>query len=126
MTVPSSDGRENHPLQEIAGISTIRQLVPTINPAYSAKNRRFQLDAFRPFENDLTGSKVLVIDDTWVSGSTVQSLAHRVKRDGASTVVILTLGRWAVWDKPVWKSLIEQSINSATAFDVETCALNHV
>ncbi len=39
------------------------------------------------------GSRVLLIDDTWTSGSSAASTASALKRAGATRVVVLTLGR---------------------------------
>lgn len=121
--VPSSEGRTAHPLVDVTRIESVRQLAPIVNPAYSAKDRRFQPDAFRPFSQGLAGAKVLVIDDAWVTGNTAQSLACRLKCDGAAAVVIVTLGRWADWRDPPWKRIIERSIASTAAFDVDVCSL---
>jgi hypothetical protein len=39
------------------------------------------------------GASVLVVDDTWVSGGTAQSVAVALKRAGAARVTIVVLGR---------------------------------
>jgi hypothetical protein len=41
----------------------------------------------------LTGTSVLLLDDTWTSGSSAQSAAIALKRAGASRVAVVTLGR---------------------------------
>lgn len=41
----------------------------------------------------VTGS-VLVVDDSWVTGAKPQAAAAAVKAAGASTVAVLTIGRW--------------------------------
>ena len=120
-TVPSSRSRVDHPLHDIAGFSSVERLNPVINPDYRAEDRRFRLDAFRPFERDVTGSRVLVIDDTWVTGNTAQALAYRLKRDGAAAVLVMVLGRWADWRETAWKGLIQES--AATTFDTESCVV---
>lgn len=43
---------------------------------------------------NIAGKHMLLIDDTWVSGSHAQSVAGALKRQGASRVTALTAGRW--------------------------------
>jgi hypothetical protein len=41
-----------------------------------------------------SGSHVLVLDDTWVSGGHAQSAGLSLRRAGAAPVSILTMARW--------------------------------
>jgi hypothetical protein len=41
----------------------------------------------------VAGADVLVVDDTWVSGGSAQSVAAALKRSGARRVAIVVLGR---------------------------------
>jgi adenine/guanine phosphoribosyltransferase-like PRPP-binding protein len=43
---------------------------------------------------DLTGQHILIVDDTWTSGSRAQSAALAVRRAGAHRVGVLVVGRW--------------------------------
>lgn len=43
---------------------------------------------------DLAGASVLLIDDTWVSGSSAQSAAAALRRAGATHVACVVIGRW--------------------------------
>ena len=43
--------------------------------------------------NELTGSRCLLLDDTYVSGARAQSAAAALRRAGATAVVIVALGR---------------------------------
>jgi hypothetical protein len=49
-------------------------------------------DRFRA-AGPLPGARVLLLDDTWVSGSTAQAAAVALKRAGAARVVTVVLGR---------------------------------
>jgi hypothetical protein len=46
-----------------------------------------------PHPNFSPPARVLIVDDTWTSGARTQSLAYALRRDGASAVAILVLGR---------------------------------
>lgn len=125
-TVPSSSSRVDHPLREIVRISSLERLSPVISPHYSARDRQFQPDtAFHALKRDLSGSRGLIVDDTWVTGNTVQALAHRLKQDGAAAVLILTLGRWADLTRPGWRPLIERAVTASPVFDVNICSNCH-
>jgi hypothetical protein len=121
--VPSSQGRTDHPLRTVANIPSLDRLDSTIRSGYSAQRspRLFELGAINPLQAKLSGESVLIVDDTWVTGNTAQSLAYQLKCAGASAVVILTLGRWADFREPMWRQLIERSV--AADFDVDTCAI---
>lgn len=43
---------------------------------------------------ELAGASVLLIDDTWVSGSSAQSAAAALRRAGAAHVACVVIGRW--------------------------------
>ena len=51
------------------------------------------LDPERFSARPLPGARVLLIDDTWTTGSSVQSAATALRRAGASSVVTIVLGR---------------------------------
>ena len=57
------------------------------------------------------GGHVVVIDDTWVSGSHSQSVALALKRAGAGKVSILTVGRWLEMNDPTTLSVYKQQID---------------
>jgi predicted amidophosphoribosyltransferase len=96
-TVPSlttSRGAVEHPIH-----MAVAPFLPWLPEAQvlkspSAKNPR----SFRPenfdVQSDLEGDHLLVIDDTWTSGSQAQSVAVAARRDGAEHVTILTVARW--------------------------------
>lgn len=72
----------------VHGILTRRQEVP--------RPMRGQLapEAFAVTDPDaVADANVLLFDDTWTSGSSTASAAASLKRSGAASVVVLTLGR---------------------------------
>jgi competence protein ComFC len=46
---------------------------------------------------DVKGKRILLVDDIVTSGATVEECARIIKRDGASTVAVLTLARARTW-----------------------------
>ncbi|MFD8967087.1 hypothetical protein ACFV0C_19200 [Streptomyces sp. NPDC059568] len=94
--VPSTSGREDHPLRtmvaDMAGITRDRYrdlLTPT--PDASALGRT--ASAGRYTSSALWGESVLLIDDTWTTGSHAQSAAAALKAAGAGSVAVVVLGR---------------------------------
>lgn len=92
--VPSSNGRDS--LDRI--VTAVAQTVdlPLLRISYSGPKggRR----AFKPewyaAERPTVGEHVLVVDDTWVSGSRPRSVAAAVTTAGAELVSVLTGARW--------------------------------
>jgi hypothetical protein len=119
--VPSSSGRTSHPLQQIVQLSGMPHLDTKITDGYRAQRspRVFAPDAFEPVNENLSGARILVVDDTWTTGNTAQALAHRFKQAGATTVVILVLGRWADYRTDTWKHLIDTC--AGRLFDPNVC-----
>jgi hypothetical protein len=59
---------------------------------------RFVLPA--PFRDRVAGRHVLVVDDTWTTGSKAQSAAVTLRDAGAAVVTVLCALRWCRWDWP--------------------------
>lgn len=102
--VPSSrhDRPGEHPLVGLAhgaGLGTANSALPDQAVLTLASERRGD----REVRDDLyavanpevvAGRHVLVIEDTWVTGGSVQSAAVSLKRAGAAAVTALALGCW--------------------------------
>jgi hypothetical protein len=97
-TVPSADPRrdEHHPLQRIVG-----EIVgPTRERHERLLRRSAKPVAVRAFDGEkyeatrqLSGSSVLLIDDTWTTGANAQSAAAALKSAGAGRVAAVVIGR---------------------------------
>jgi len=74
----------------------------------------------------LDGKRVLVIDDTWVSGGAVQSAAQALRNAGASHVAAVAVGRYLRLDFGNGTDWDTKSRYNALPkrFDWETCALD--
>lgn len=57
------------------------------------ERRRYQPDAFRAGPEDIRGRRVLLIEDTWVTGSKALSAGGALLRDGARSVAIVPVAR---------------------------------
>ncbi len=96
-TVPSLSGRRNHPLPQLA--SPFLRALPwvALRAAPGAKkSRELRLDNFVTTSEGASpvGQHVLLLDDTWVTGSNPESAAGALKRDGATAVTSLLIARW--------------------------------
>ncbi|HEX4830213.1 MAG TPA: hypothetical protein VH478_03865 [Trebonia sp.] len=94
--VPSGSGRPGrHPLGAIVAscltLPEVRLVTPSVAGALA---RGRSVSATWPrVDGPLAGEHVLVIDDTWVSGSSAQSSAVALKQAGAGRVAVVVLGR---------------------------------
>ena len=79
------------------------------NASYRQR-RDFNPDLFSIGSPVTAGGHVIVIDDTWVSGSHSQSVALALKRAGAAKVSILTVGRWLDLNDPRTRSVYDKQI----------------
>lgn len=90
--VPTGGGRPgSHPLLELAApfVRLPRAKLVT-GLGYQARDpdeTRFQAERVRPHAD------ILLLEDSWVSGSSAQSAAAALKRAGARRVVVIVLGR---------------------------------
>jgi hypothetical protein len=91
--VPSGRGRQGaHPLAGIVRSCTGLPLVPLAVRPGEVHARGVNAGWVR-VEGPVSGTDMLVVDDTWVSGGSAQSLAAALKRSGARRVAIVVLGR---------------------------------
>lgn len=96
--VPSTSGRDDHPLREIVGkiVGPTRDRYADLlisNPELPP-DRGVHPDRFLPNEDeDVTDAAVLLIDDTWTQGGHAQSAAWTLKQAGATCVAVVVIGR---------------------------------
>lgn len=102
--VPSTRGRVPHPLAEMVKLALriaalkIPELAVTASPSAEADKRIVDPRQFRAPSNQ--AAHVLLIDDTWTTGSNVQSVAAALKANGSGRVTALVIARWlnpAAW-----------------------------
>lgn len=84
-----------HPLHDI--INGLLPRIPEIRlSCHKPKTRNLDPDAFAlvdPVDRSLLAGNVVLIDDSWVTGGTVQSAAARLKIEGAAQVSIYCVAR---------------------------------
>jgi hypothetical protein len=96
-SVPSTSGRKNHPLKDVvadivSGTEERYEDLLTLARADLAP-REDAADRFRATRS-LRGARVLVIDDTWTTGTKAHSASAALKAAGAGTVAVVAIGRW--------------------------------
>ena len=90
--VPSGWGRQGtHPLLRLAAPRLRMPLVP-LGMRHGEQGRDLNADRF--VAGPAEGADVLLLDDTWVSGASIQSAAVALKRAGAGRVAAVVLGRY--------------------------------
>jgi hypothetical protein len=98
-TIPSTKGRRHHPLREM-----VQTRIGVTRDRYKSilePNRDFPEDRDRDFSTDRfflsqavpLGVPVLIIDDTFTSGSRTQSAAALLKSTGSGPVGVVCIGR---------------------------------
>lgn len=95
--VPSTSGKPNRPLPILARAIGIHLNVPEIPVTYegsSGSPRDFRPDAYSVSAKLNARTHVLILDDTWVSGSRPQSVAAALREKGAERVSIMAASRW--------------------------------
>jgi hypothetical protein len=92
--VPSGQGRPGpHPLALLVASCVKLPAVPLSARVPDApRGREIGLGWLR-VGSAVVGERVLVVDDTWVSGGSAQSVAVALKLAGAARVVVVVLGR---------------------------------
>ena len=119
--VPTGCGRLGpHPLLRLASPHLRLALSPlTIRPGRQGRD----LDVYRFRAGRVAaGSRVLLLDDTWVSGASAQSAAVALKLAGAHRVVIVVLGRHLNSADPRAGPLIARL--TPVPYDPSTCAVH--
>jgi len=92
--VPSGQGRPGaHPLAGlVASCLSVPRIRLSATGQLAARGREIDPGWVR-VDGGLAGESVLVVDDTWVSGGSAQSVAVALKRAGAVRVAVVVLGR---------------------------------
>lgn len=124
-TVQRDDQRERlrFMLSKVSSITKSRYeriLTPTDSqvPKRDYDPKRFQ--TCRP----LAGERVLLIDDTWTTGSSAQSAACALKEAGAATVAMVVIGRHMDPDWTVGPVRTADLLDRQPVWDWETCAVD--
>ena len=95
-SVPSTRGLDPHPLGAMLSRTiglTRHRYRDLLRTGRHDENRAFHPERFHT-DGDLTGRRVLLVDDTWTTGANAQSAAARLRRAGAERVAVVVLGRW--------------------------------
>jgi len=125
--VPSA-GRPGpeHPVAELArhvhGNHVTRHRAP-LEPGYGIADgsRRVRDDRFvvpTRFEDRIADQHVLVIEDTWVTGTKVQSAAVALKLAGAHSVTALCVARWCDYRRDENRRLLD---SCPEPYDARVC-----
>lgn len=112
-TVPSLGGRVGvHPLRAIlteeiaAGSEVLIEPSSVIRDARSMRPENYVVRSEIP-----PGTHVMVIDDTWTTGSHIQSVSGALKAAGATAVSALSLARWMDLSWKPTKPFLEGYVN---------------
>lgn len=126
VAVPSSGSREGtHPLETAIGrLAAYRPILTTLLERGSIaidESRHADDHAFEP-TSAAGGRRVLIVDDSLVTGARVQSAASALKRGGADVVAALVVGRVI---NPRFRHETQELWNRAHAsdFDFAGCCL---
>jgi hypothetical protein len=113
--VPSARGRIGvHPLRALIG--------PYLNCRWTELSARTDYHQVRELDPDrfwaapVPGGRVLLLDDTWTTGASAQSAAMALRREGASSIATVVLGRHI---NPEFESLWETGPGPPHAFLLE-------
>lgn len=95
----------------------------------AANANRFAVpDNWRP---RVEGKRVLLVDDTWATGTSIQSAAAALKSAGATSVTGLCVARWLGWDweshVPLLKRVTTNPYDPFNCFaGTHQCRLRHI
>jgi hypothetical protein len=114
-----------HPLQQM--ITSVHPQLPVVTAAANPRHgnsREFHRDRFglQTLPEGEQPARVLLVEDLWVTGARAQSMAHALKRAGASSVVVLALGRHINRTHTPSRPILDTA--QRTPFDLHRCALD--
>lgn len=112
--VPSGKNRANHPLPDIAQLLTkpLAGLpgIPAASARFVGKQRQGRAKQVNPndfvFDQPLQGH-VVIVEDTWVTGSNAQGLAVKARKQGAEKVSIVVLARMLDYGFPATRKMVD-------------------
>lgn len=113
--VPSGQGRPGaHPLRELVlGCVALPAVRLAIEPR--AIHSRGVNPGWVRVQDPVDGADVVVVDDTWVSGGSAQSVAAALKLAGARHVAVIVLGRHVNPEDPRSAAFMTAAENFSTA-----------
>jgi len=95
-TVPSSDPkRDEHSVLRIVAETAEPvkgRLRRPLRATGTVEGREFSPDRFEAVE-PVSGSSILLLDDTWVTGGHARSAAHALRQAGAAKIALVVIGR---------------------------------
>lgn len=107
----------SHPVVKVAQSVAVAANIPDdakfllgLGPGIDDVDRVVRDDRFHvgpEYPGVVMGRNVLVVDDTWTTGTKAQSAAVTIKRAGAASVTVLAVSRWLRWDWPDHAALLE-------------------
>jgi hypothetical protein len=120
--VPSGQGRPGpHPLAGLLVPLLALAPAPLVVRPGQPLGRSLNPDRFRASPS-VAGQSVLLVDDTWVSGSSAQSAVVALRRAGARTVAVVVLGRHVDPADPRSAGLLTRM--AAAGYDRSACAVH--
>lgn len=126
-TRKSRSSRE-HPLYGIASAAMDAHYPGSYVPVQStgAEKSRHMTQRFKLTDQttDLAGSHVLILDDLWVSGGSVDSLALALRQNGASYISALCLGRQVNERWEQGSHLVQMLKRPGATYHFEICPWN--
>lgn len=101
--VPSASAPMPTPLAHVVMAQPLLKQVSTqavsyVGESHDWKRRRLSPESFATDSHVVSGKTVLLVEDTWVTGSTALSAAVAVRRAGAAKLALLSIARMANTD----------------------------
>ena len=127
-TVPSlTKRREAHPLRDMARPFMAGTAEISVSASDSPRTpRSITPENFR-VASQVAGGHVMVVDDTWTTGSQAQSVAVQLRRAGSDYVTIYTVARWLDpnWGPTQTFLAARRAMRPRPRFDASMCPFTH-